>query len=70
MGAIGLNDQFCYVKKFDYTIGINDGVTYTYFEGFQPWVIIVYSVRVLNFIATVYFLIKILSYVKKENQPR
>ena len=69
VGAIGLNDQFCYVKKFDYTID-NKGVTYEYFEGFQTWVIIVYSIRVLNFIATVYFLIKILSYVKEENQPR
>ena len=69
VGAIGLNDQFCYVKKFDYTI-YDNFVKYCYFEGFQPWVIIVYSIRVLNFIATVYFLIKILSYVKQENKPR
>ena len=68
-GAIGLNDQFCYVKKFDYIIE-NNSVRYEYFEGFQAWVIIVYSIRILNFIATVYFLTKILSYVKKENQPR
>lgn len=69
VGAIGLNDQFCYVKKFEYNI-INDNVDYYYFKNFQLWVIIVYSIRVLNFIITVYFLIKILSYVKKENQPR
>ena len=70
VGAIGLNDQFCYVKKFNFKIYNNNFVQYEYFEGFQVWVIIVYSVRVLNFIATVYFLTKILSYVKKENQPR
>lgn len=69
VGAIGLNDKFCYVKKFEYNI-INDNVDYYYFKNFQLWVIIVYSIRVLNFIITVYFLIKILSYVKKENQPR
>ena len=69
VGAIGLNDKFCYVKKFRFEINENE-VEYHYYTSFQVVVIIVYLVRVLNFIASVYFLVKIWSYVKQENKPK
>ena len=73
VGALGLNDSFCYVKKFNSDFkedeNGNEYVKYSYYDGFQPWVIIVYLIRIFNFVATVYFLRKILAYVRKENKP-
>ena len=73
VGAIGLNDKFCYVKKF--TIGFDYGsgkkkVKYEYYKKFQASVIIVYLIRVFNFIASLYFLIKIWTYVNKEKKSK
>ena len=68
-GGIGLNDKFCYVKKFKFKIE-QDIVKYEYYGNFQLFVILVYFVRVLNFIASVYFLVKIWSYVNKEKKPK
>ena len=76
VGAIGLNDSFCYVKKFNIDINeYKDGdskfeiVHYSYYDGFQPWVIVVYLIRIFNFVVTVYFLKKIWTYVTSENKP-
>ena len=69
-GALGLNDEFCYVTKFTININ-NNGITeYNYFSGFQTCVNIVYLIRVVNFIATVYFLRKIWIYVKQQNEEK
>jgi len=68
-GALGLNDQFCYVKKFSIEIS-GEIAKYVYFEYFQTYVIIVYIIRVVNFIATVYFLRKIWIYVKQQNKEK
>ena len=63
VGAIGLNDKFCYVKKFKIKIDYDDSgekkVKYEYYTKFQTSVIIVYLIRVFNFIVSLYFLIKI-----------
>ena len=68
-GALGLNDQFCYVTKF--TFEIENGIAkYQYFSNFQSWVNIVYLIRVVNFIATVYFLRKIWIFVKQQNKKK
>ena len=73
IGGIGLNDKFCYVKKFNIefeTIDNKEYVKYSYYNPFQVAVIIVYLIRVVNFIATVYFLVKIVNYVNQSNQPK
>ena len=67
IGALGLNDEFCYVTKFYFKINDDNHVKYFIFEKFQFWVIIVYAIRVLNFFITFFFLIKIIIFVKKEN---
>lgn len=67
--AIGLNDKFCYVKKFNFYIQQNK-VQYEYYNNFQLFVILVYLIRVLNFSASVYFLVKIWSYVNNEKKPK
>jgi hypothetical protein len=73
VGAIGINDEFCYVKKFDFEIitnNIEKYVKYRYFSGFQIYVMIVYFIRIINFCVTCYFLKTILNYVTKENMPK
>ena len=69
MGALGLNDEFCYVTKFDFTIENNE-VIYNEFRGFQAYVMIVYSIRIVNFIFTFYFLRKIWIYVQEKKKNR
>ena len=65
--GIGLNDEFCYVKKFE--ISIKDGkAQYKYFINFQPFVMTVYFVRIMNCIFTAYFLHIIVRYLRRENQ--
>ena len=71
-GALGLNDEFCYVKKFDYDfVKIDDKecVQYIYYEGFQIAVMIVYAIRVINFIVTAFLLKRIWSFVRQRNKP-
>ena len=69
IGAIGLNDEFCYVKKFEFAF--KDGKIAYRYKGisFQICVMIVYFIRIINCIATTYFLIKIIKYVKSEKKP-
>lgn len=69
VGAIGLNDEFCYVTKFEFEIN-NDIVTYKSFSGFQPYVMIIYIIRIINFIITVFFLRKIWIYVNEQKKSR
>jgi hypothetical protein len=69
-GALGLNDEFCYVTKFTININSNGITEYNYFSYFQTCVNIVYLIRVVNFIATVYFLRKIWIYVKQQNKQK
>ena len=75
VGGIGLNDQFCYVKKIDFEIikdeNNNEIVKYSYFgTAFQVYVMIVYSIRVINFVVTLYFLKKIATYVRQKNESK
>ncbi len=68
--ALGLNDNFCYVTKFKININENGIAEYKYFSYFQTCVNIVYIIRVINFIATVYFLRTIWIYVKQQNKDK
>ena len=61
-GSLGINDEFCYVNKFEFKI-INETVNYNAYLYFQSVVIVVYFVRVVNFVGTVIFLKKIISYI-------
>lgn len=73
VGAIGINDQFCYVKKFKYEIFQNENgescVNYYYTNWFQPSVIIVYVVRMFNFFVTIILLKRIWSFVREKQKP-
>ena len=66
LDGIGLNDEFCYVKKFYFNYTENE---YKYFDNFQRFVMTVYSIRILNCMVTIYFLYKIIKYVRSENKP-
>ena len=71
-GTLGLNDEFCYVKKFDYDfdkIGDKYCVKYIYYEGFQIAVMTVYAIRVINFIVTAFLLKRIWSFVRQRKKP-
>ena len=68
-GALGINDEFCYVNKFEFKIN-NDIVEYNEYEYFQIVVIFVYLIRVVNFVATVIFLKKIISYIRSRNESK
>ena len=69
LDVLGLNDKFCYVKKFEFTINENK-VNYSYFEKFLIWVIVVYGIRVINFIITLILIIRIIIFMIKENQNK
>ena len=71
VGAIGINDEFCYVKKFGFKIDDKENkVKYEYFDGFQAYVMIVYFIRIINFCVTCYFFNTILTYVKAKKMPK
>ena len=58
----GLNDKFCYVKKFSFENGI-----YKYNTFFPAIVMVIYTMRFLNLIISIYLLVKIYKYVKSNN---
>ena len=67
--ALGINDEFCYVNKFDFDI--SDGeVIYKQYKPFQIVVAVVYLIRVVNLVATIYFLIQIISYIRSRNESK
>ena len=68
-GSLGINDEFCYVNKFEFKI-INETVHYNVYSYFQSVVIVVYFIRVVNFVGTVIFLKKIISYIRSRNESK
>jgi len=68
-GSLGINDEFCYVKKFGYEIE-NNTVSYYKYTYFQSVVIVVYSIRVINLVATAIFLKKIISYIRSRKESK
>ncbi len=68
-GSLGINDEFCYVNKFEFKI-INETVHYNTYLYFQSVVIVVYFIRVVNFVGTVIFLKKIISYIISRNESK
>ena len=62
--GLGINDKFCYIKKFDFTINEKNIVTYKVKENFILLVYSIYIIRFLNLLLSVVLLIKIIRYVK------
>ena len=64
LDALGLNDEFCYVKKFEY---INDKesnlVSYKKYDYYAVYNSIVYAIHIINFFCTIYFVLKITWYI-------
>ena len=65
VGALGINDRFCYVNKYVYNHN-NPSKRYELYNYFRLWVTIVYSVRTINLIFSLYFFIKIIKYIMKK----
>jgi hypothetical protein len=58
----GLNDKFCYVKKFSYEKG-----KYKFNKYFPGIVMVIYTLRFFNLIISIYLLFQIYKYVKSNN---
>lgn len=66
LGALGINDSFCYVKKFEPKCS-NGKCSYENYVGFKPGVTTVYALRVLNLIFSCYLLAQIIKYVRQKH---
>lgn len=60
--AFGLNDDFCYVKKYEYV----EPYHYEVFENHFIYYIIIHVLRGINFCVCLFLLIKIIKYLKNE----
>ena len=70
LGVLGLNDKFCYIKKYDFKI--KEKVDYSFFEkyDFKIMDLILYGVRVFNFIITLILIIRIIIFIRKEKKSK
>lgn len=64
LGALGINDRFCYVNKYKYNKTLN---RYEFYQGFEAGVTIVYSIRSINLIFSFYIFCGIIKYILKKN---
>ena len=60
IGALGINDRFCYINKYKYNKIKKE---YEFYNGFEYGVTIVYSIRTINLIFSFYIFFKILKYI-------
>ena len=60
IGALGINDRFCYINKYKYNTTKKD---YELYNGFEYGVTIVYSIRAINLVFSFYIFFKILKYI-------
>ena len=69
--ALGLNDDFCYVKKFEYINDKqNDMVSYKQYDYFAVYNSIVYAIHTINFLITIYFVFKISYYIFSKDEQK
>jgi hypothetical protein len=61
-GGIGLNDRYCYIKKFEF-----ENIGYSFNNWFRALIIILYTIRGINFIINIISFIKIIKYVYSHN---
>lgn len=60
IGGIGINDRYCYIKKFDYEKG-----DYHFYTLFPVLIIILYSFRGINLGISIFLLVNIIKYIRK-----
>ena len=65
--VFGINDDFCYLKKYKKSdkniIDLYEHNDYIYISS-----IFIYLIRIINFSVTMYFLVKIIKYIKNDNK--
>lgn len=67
--AFGVNDDFCYLKKYEKNEKYeNNDDIYITNASVSIFSIIIYCIRAINFSFTIYFLVNIIKYIKKENK--
>jgi len=64
VGALGINDRFCYVNKYVYNN--QNSEKYELYEYFELWVTIVYAVRMINLLFSIYTFIKLIKYILRK----
>lgn len=64
--GLGLNDRYCYIKRFEFN-NYNNNPGYSLYTHFRVLIIIVYLIRGINLIISCYLLYKIIKYVKSHN---
>ena len=69
IGGIGLNDRYCYIKKFEF-VNKDSNPDYSLYDNFRALIIIIYTIRGINLVISVYLLIIINKYVKKHHLTR
>lgn len=62
---LGMNDRFCYVKKFIATQNKNGLYRYEFNSKSKYYIAIIYIIRTLNLIFSIYLFANIITYVKK-----
>ena len=63
--GLGLNDRYCYIKKFEYT-----NQDYKIYKYFRVLIIVTYTIRAINLAISIFLLVKINKYVKEHNLTR
>ena len=64
INGIGLNDKFCFIKKFSFD---KDNQTYKIYSGFLPMIIVYYILRIINIIISSCLLYRIVKYISGNN---
>jgi len=63
--ALGINDHFCYVKKFEFTKPIqNIGIDYSEYHNYTDYSLLIILIKFINLIYSLYLLVKIVKYIK------
>ena len=65
--SLGINDRFCYVKKYVWEKKEDGKYGYGLYLHFEILVTFVYAIRMLNVLFSAYLLFKIVKYVAKKN---
>ena len=64
--ALGINDDFCYIKKLDNFYVEEKSNIYIFFDDYDIYAIIVYSLRGTSLLVSLFLFVKIVIYIRKE----
>ena len=65
--SLGINDRFCYVKRFVWEKKEDGNYGYSLYLHYELFVTFVYAIRMLNLLFSTYLIFKIVKYVAKKN---